>query len=234
MDLYPPTRCECEAANIVESDPLNCQLLEGALRARRNRVVVVGSAVDSMRMLALLKDVRPDVAIISAQLRKGPLEGFHVLRELRSRKPETRAILLLPSRERGPVVDAFRCGAQGIVFRDEPLETLCKCVHAVHQGQVWANSEHLGYVLEALSQTKPLRLQDPRGWDLLSKRQCDVVRLVADGMTNREISRQLRLSEHTVRNYLFQIFDKLGVSSRVELVLYCLREKQNGSAVTAG
>lgn len=211
---------------IVEPDFLTCQLLEGALRARRNRVVVVGSAVDSVRMLALLKDVQPDVAIISTQLR-GSLEGFQALRELRSKKPTTRAIVLLASRDPERVVDAFRCGAQGVVFRDEPLETLRKCVHAVHQGQVWANSEHLGYVLQALSEAKPLRLQDPRGSHLLSKRQSDVVRLVADGMTNREISNELRLSEHTVRNYLFQIFDKLGVSNRVELVRYILREKHD-------
>lgn len=60
---------------------------------------------------------------------------------------------------------------------------------------------------------------------LLSKREADVVRLVSEGLSNREISVQLKLSEHTVRNYLFHVFDKIGVSTRVELVLYCLQEK---------
>jgi len=128
------------------------------------------------------------------------------------------------------VIDAFRCGAHGVVFRDEPLETLGKCIHAVHQGQVWANSEQLGYILEALSLTMPMRWQDARGIDLLSKREELVVRQVAEGMTNREISVHLKLSEHSVRNYLFRIFDKLGVSSRVELVLYCLQERPSGAA----
>jgi DNA-binding NarL/FixJ family response regulator len=125
------------------------------------------------------------------------------------------------------VIDAFRCGAHGVIFRDEPLETLSKCIHAVHQGQVWANSMHLGYLLEVLGQTKAIHLQDARGSNLLSKREETVVRLVADGLTNKAISSELHLSEHTVRNYLFRIFDKLGVSSRVELVLYCLQERRS-------
>jgi DNA-binding NarL/FixJ family response regulator len=138
---------------------------------------------------------------------------------------KTRAVMLLSSRERAPIIDAFRSGAHGVIFRDEPFETLSKCIHAVHQGQVWANSQHLGCLLEALAQVKPLRLQDARGVNLLSQREEKVVRLVAEGLTNRQISAELGLSEHTVRNYLFRIFDKLGVSTRVQLVLYCLQEK---------
>jgi DNA-binding NarL/FixJ family response regulator len=68
-------------------------------------------------------------------------------------------------------------------------------------------------------------LQDARGLNLLSKRDENVVRLVSEGLTNRQISSDLGLSEHTVRNYLFRIFDKLGVSTRVELVLYCLQDR---------
>ncbi len=134
--------------------------------------------------------------------------------------------MLLASRERELVVDAFRCAAHGVIFRDEPLS---KCIHAVHRGQVWAISEHLGYLLEALARMKPMNLQDARGANLLSKREETVARLVAEGLTNREISNELRLSEHTVRNYLLGIFDKLGVSSRVGLVLYCLQDRRAGT-----
>jgi DNA-binding NarL/FixJ family response regulator len=82
-----------------------------------------------------------------------------------------------------------------------------------------------GIFAGSLAQVKPLRLQDARGVNLLSQREEKVVRLVAEGLTNKQISAELGLSEHTVRNYLFKIFDKLGVSTRVELVLYCLQEK---------
>jgi DNA-binding NarL/FixJ family response regulator len=211
---------------IAEANQLNCQLVESAFRSKRTHVAVVASAIDSRQTLALLKEREPDVAIISAQLESGPLDGYHILRELHSLQSKTRSILLLGSRERELVIDAFRCGARGVVFRDEPLETLAKCIHAVHRGQVWANSQHLGYLLDVLSQM-PMRLHDAHGMDLLSKREGDVVRLVSEGLTNRGISAQLGLSEHTVRNYLFKIFDKLGVSTRVELVLYCFQERQS-------
>jgi len=214
---------------IAEANQMNCQLVASAFRPSRYRVAVVASATESMRALALLKEIQPDVAVISAQLKEGPLEGYRVLRELRLLHARTRAIMLLESRSRETVVDAFRFGAHGVIFRDEPLETLAKSIHAVHQGQVWANSEHLGYLLDALTHALPLRVQDARGVNLLSKREEDVVRLVAEGLTNREISHRLRLSDHTVRNYLFKIFDKLGVSSRVELVLYCLQQRNSNS-----
>src|SRR5271167_4692130 len=210
---------------IAESDHMNCQLVESAFRPKRTHVTIVASAVDSNRALALVKETKPDIAIISAKLQEGPLEGYRLLRALRSLQFKTRTIMLLDSREPDFVIDAFRCGAHGVVFRDEPLETLGKCIHAVHQGQVWANSEHLGYLLDALGHAKPLHLQDSRGLNLLSKREENVVRLVSEGLTNRQISSDLGLSEHTVRNYLFRIFDKLGVSTRVELVLYCLQDR---------
>jgi DNA-binding NarL/FixJ family response regulator len=215
---------------VAEANEMNCQLVENALRPKRYRVNVVGSAVDTSGVVNLLKERAPDVAVISSQLREGPLQGFRLVRELRNLQPRTRAVMLLDTRERDLVIDAFRCGAHGIVFRDEPLETLGKCIHAVHRGQVWANSEQLGYVLEALSLTMPMRLQDAHGMDLLSKREELVVRQVAEGMSNREISVHLHLSEHTIRNYLFKIFDKLGVSTRVELVLYCLQERQGSGS----
>ena len=96
----------------------------------------------------------------------------------------------------------------------------------VHQGQVWANSLHLRHLIDALGQAMPMRLQDANGIELLSKREDQVVRLLSQGLTNKDISRELGLSQHTIRNYLFRIYDKLGVSTRVELVLYFLQERE--------
>src|SRR5256712_9312817 len=80
------------------------------------------------------------------------------------------------------------------------------------------------YILGELVATRPLRIIDAHGCSLLSKREEEVVALVADGLTNRQISEQLKLSEHTVKNYLFKVFEKLGISTRVELVLYALSQ----------
>ncbi len=216
---------------IAEASHLACQLLENALQPRRHGVAVIASAVDSHHALALLEERKPDIAVVSAHLEEGPLEGYRVLEELRARQSRTRAIMLLDSREREFVTDAFRCGAHGVIFRDEPLEIVGKCIRAVHQGQVWASSEHLGYLLDILSHAAPARLRNAHALELLTKRQKDVARLVCEGLTNREISAQLGLSGHTVRNYLFQIFDKLGVSTRLELALCCLHKKEETPAV---
>lgn len=215
---------------IAEANQMNCQLVENALRPRRLKLSVVASTVESSRALALLKDCEPDVALISSHLHEGPLAGFAVLREMKARHVRTRAVMLLETNKRELVIDAFRNGAHGVIFRDEPIEILSKCLHAVHRGQIWANSQNLHFVVDALAESKALNLHDARGIQLLSKREERVARLVVDGMTNRQISAALGLSEHTVRNYLFRIFDKVGVSTRVELVLYCLQGKHNNGA----
>lgn len=217
---------------IAENSFLNCQLVERALRSQRNRLDVVGSAVKGAETVALVHEKQPDVAVISAQLQDGVLQGYRVLDEIRLACPRTRAVMLLHSRERELVLDAFRCGARGVVFRDQPLGVLGKCIHAVYQGQVWANSETMSHLVEALGRIKPAHIRNAHGGELLSKREAEVVRLVAEGLNNREISLRLVLSEHTVRNYLFHIFDKLGISSRIELVLYWWQQQMSGSPIT--
>ena len=230
MQKALPSRISLVSVVVAEANRMNCDLVENVFRPGRHRVSVVGSAVESGRAIEVLKETQPDVAVIGAQLGDGPLKGFQVLRELHSLGLKTRAVLLLDIRDREKIVDAFRSGAHGVVVRDEPLETLFKCVHAVHQGQVWANSQQLEYVLAALGDAMPIHARDSKGTALLSKREEDVVRLVAEGLTNREIAKGLKLSEHTIRNYLFNIFERLGISSRVELVLYCLQNRsgENG------
>jgi two-component system nitrate/nitrite response regulator NarL len=230
MERVQQSRSSAISVLVAESNYLNCQLLETALRRKHRAFDVIGSAVESRQTLSLIEQHKPDVVVISAQLEGGPLEGYRVLNGLRSLHTATRAILLLDSRERDLAIDAFRCGAHGVIFRDERIETLGRCIHAVHQGQVWANSEQLGYLLDALCQSMPLNFREGARLDLLSKRQEDVVRLVAQGLTNRDVAAKLGLSEHTIRNYLFQIFDRVGVSTRVELVLYYLHNVQHSAA----
>lgn len=208
---------------IAEANQLNCQLIQSAFRRSRRRVVVSGATVETVDALNVLKEQQPDVAVVSSRLITGPLDGFNLVRNIRTLKLRTRVVMLLESRERELVIDAFRVGAHGVVFRDEPLETLTKCIHAVREGQVWANSLNLGYLLDALVHAMPFSAPKFSGTNRLTRRETDIVKLLVEGMTNREISAQLRLSEHTVRNYLFKVFDKVGVSTRVELVLYFLR-----------
>lgn len=100
------------------------------------------------------------------------------------------------------------------------MKALLKCIRIVHQGQIWASNEDLEHLTTALAHLKAIDLNDAVGIPLLTSREEDVVRLVSDGLKNREIADKLGLAEHSIRNYLNRIFDKLGVSTRVELILY--------------
>jgi DNA-binding NarL/FixJ family response regulator len=101
----------------------------------------------------------------------------------------------------------------------------------VHQGQIWASNLQLRYLVESLAAIAPPPITDAQGVSLLTKREQSLVQLVAEGRTNRDISRELGLSEHTVRNYLFRIFNKLGTSNRLELALYVINQRGSRSHV---
>ena len=153
---------------------------------------------------------------------------MHVLRELQDSHPQTRFVLLCKSLNNDLVVDAFRAGAMGVFCRTESFVRLCKCIRVVHQGQVWASSDQLRLMLGALKKASPLRMTSANGPNRLAKREAQVVDLVAEGLTNRDIALKLGITEHTVSNYLFRIYNKLGISSRVELVLYVMKHREDG------
>src|SRR5580698_232876 len=198
---------------------MNSQLLATALE-RDKRFQVLDSPVDVSAVIAAVAKEKPAVIVISAEIDGNPRRGFEIAREIHSLHSETRIVMLLDSSERSQVVEAFRAGARGVFARSESLKSLAKCIACVNQGQIWANTKELRFLLEALGEALPLRVIDARGTELLSRREQEVVRCVAEGLSNREIAQRLGLTEHTVKNYLFRIFDKLGVSKRVEVVLY--------------
>ena len=203
----------------ADATRMNSQLLAAALE-RDKRFEVLDPVPDARGIIAAVAKQRPAVVVISAELDDDKRKGFEVARELRALHAETRVVMLLDSSERSQVVEAFRAGARGVFCRSESLMSLARCIHCVAEGQIWANSRELRYLLEALGEALPLRVMDTRGAALLSRREVEVVRCVAEGLSNREIAQRLGLTEHTVKNYLFRIFDKLGVSKRVEVVLY--------------
>jgi two-component system nitrate/nitrite response regulator NarL len=203
----------------ADATRMNSQLLAAALE-RDKRFEVLDPVSDARGIVAAVAKEKPAVVVISAELDEDKRKGFEVARELHSLHVETRVVMLLDSSERSQVVEAFRTGARGVFCRSESLMSLARCIQCVSAGQIWANSRELRYLLEALGEALPLRVIDARGAALLSRREVEVVRCVAEGLSNREIAQRLGLTEHTVKNYLFRIFDKLGVSKRVEVVLY--------------
>ncbi len=206
--------------------PIACELLAEALR--RSKFQVVASLVSVADFGRAAENDRPDVALVSAALQEGPLAGLRALRDLHLASAAVKNIMLLDKYDPEMIISAFRGGAKGVFFSADPFNQLCKCIRAVHKGEVWASSREMQLVLEALGTAVPLRPVSAVGNRLLTAREERVVAQVAQGLTNREIAQKLALSENTVKNYLFRVFDKLGVSSRVELVLYCAHNVGDG------
>lgn len=202
---------------VADSTRIHTQLLADALRNDRG-LQVVATASNSEELLAAITRVPIDVVVVSHNLDNRPGHGTEVLREMRSIRPRIRGVILLDASEPHEVLECFRAGARGIFSKQERIETLCQCIRSVHEGQMWARGVDLDHVLEALAQSPLVRATNHKGIELLSARERQVIQHVAGGMSNREIAQALHLSPHTVKNYLFRIFDKLGVSSRTELL----------------
>ena len=221
---------------VADDTRIHTQLLADALR-RDRQLEVISPPARSRDLVETVRLNRVKVGVLSSNLDEEPLRGFELLRELRASDPGILAIMLLDSSKREAVLQAFRAGARGIFSRHDSLETLSKSIRSVCDGQIWANSEQLSFAVEALATSPVVRAVDSNGLSLLSKREMDVVRSLAEGLTNREIAARLGLSQHTIKNYLFRVYDKLGVSSRLELLFMTLTQAgapQSSSPGTLG
>jgi DNA-binding NarL/FixJ family response regulator len=207
---------------VADSVSMSCHLLADALeRSERYHAL---AADTPKKVLQLSEKERFEVVLLGSAFSTDPMESIGFVTQLRSLHPEVGVVVLLDTLNRNLVVEAFRSGARGVFSRSESFEALCKCIRCVHEGQVWASSAGLHFVLEALVEHGPVASRLP-GTRPLSKREEQITVLVAEGYSNREISERLALSEHTIKNYLFRVFEKLGVATRVGLTLYALKSK---------
>jgi DNA-binding NarL/FixJ family response regulator len=216
---------------IALGTPMDCQLLQTAVKGSRQRFDVVACAVSKRGILDCLARGTVDVALISSDLEDGRLAGLDVLPSIRVAYSTTPAIVLFDTWQDDLIVHAFRAGAKGVFCRlEKQLDLLWKCINAVHEGQVWANSGQLQLLLNALRSEVATRPASSPGLKSLAAREAQVANLVSEGLPNKEIALKLGLTEHTVSNYLFRIYNKLGVSTRIELALYVMKDRDRTDA----
>jgi DNA-binding NarL/FixJ family response regulator len=211
---------------VADSGPLQSQLLTRALRSRRE-FQVFAVPLETSALDKFLQSNQADVVLIAG----GHLPDLSLLRWMRITYPRVAPVLLADKDDREQVINALRAGAKGIfLFTRSPFRMLCKCILCVYRGEIWINNQQMQYVLDALSEVPTLRVVNSNGRSLLTPREEQVVALVADGLSNRDVATELGLSEHTIKKYLLRIFDKVGISSRVELVLYAMSHGENRPA----
>jgi len=209
---------------VANSNRTQSQLLLAALR-RQPRLEVSICRSETSDCLARIEGRSTDVILLGDGLQETLSYSLETVRAIRLNFPAVAIVLLLNSYDRNVVVGSLRAGARGLFCQaSQPFKALCKCIQAVHDGQVWMNGEQMEYVIEELVQTARGNVVELKRNPLLTPREKQVVTLVAEGLCNREAAKQLNVTENTVKKSLLRIFDKLGVSNRVELVLYALSQ----------
>jgi two-component system nitrate/nitrite response regulator NarL len=165
--------------------------------------------------------LKPDVLLLD--LRMPEKDGLSVLENVNFDSLPTRVIVLTAAEDDRDIVRAMRLGARGIVLKQSASDLLVKSIRKVHQGEIWLDNRMTAEVINAFK--KSSEGVGRRDKPLLSDREREIVQLVAQGFRNREIGEKLFISEQTVKNHLHNIFDKLGVSDRLELALYAIHHR---------
>jgi DNA-binding NarL/FixJ family response regulator len=209
---------------LAHHSTLECKLLSEALRSDAGfRFALCG--LEAADILRTLRQFKAEVILI---VDSGACEHVcEVVRSVHRRYPHCKLVILLSEWQRSAIPELFRLGVRGVINMEAAeIELLSKCIVKVNQGQFWLSSRELDDVLQEFSKSCRVRFVNPRGQKLLSPRELEVVTLLAEGLTNRDIASELRISPYTVRNYLSQIFDKVGVSTRTELVRFAFAQSR--------
>jgi|SRR5215470_6459957 len=210
---------------VADSGHIQSELLCGALR-RQPGMTVRSCGSQLIHCLEALQTASTDVLVLSDDP-SVPDHQIDTLRALHSRYPSVRLILSVDKYDRNLVVEALDAGTRGLFRRaDQTFRALCRCITVVNRGEFWVSSEQLEYVVEALRMGVPHRVINSKNIGLLTPREEQVVNLVAGGISNRAVAQQLGVKENTIKKSLLRVYDKLGVSNRIELVLHTLSHQK--------
>lgn len=185
---------------------------------------VAGEAANGLEAVALVTELRPAILLLDLAMPKLP--GLQTLRELSQTHSETKTILLTAAIERRQILEALQCGARGVVMKDCATSMLLKAIHSVMRGLYWVGEEPVADLFAYLNQqTTPEAKPRARSDFGLTRRETEILAAIVAGLSNKEIASRFTLSEDTVKHHLTSIFDKVGVSSRLELALFAINNR---------
>ena len=186
---------------------------------------VVGEAADGSEAVSSARRLHPDVLLLDLAMPRVP--GMDALRELTSDSgSSTKIIILTAAIEKAQIVEALQVGARGIILKESATQLLLKGIRSVMAGQYWVGRESVNDIVEYLKSTAAGAQADAQAKNFgLTKREMEILGTIVAGFTNKEIAKKFNLSEDTVKHHLTNIFDKVGVSSRLELALFAINHR---------
>lgn len=205
---------------IADDHPLLRQGLRQVLELSGD-VAVVGEAVNGRQCLELARQVRPDVVLMDVNMPE--MNGLEVARAIKGEMPGVAVVILTVHDAEDYLVEAVQAGVEGYVLKDAESSAVLEAVRSCSRGQSYLQPQLAGRLMTGMRRREKERT-DERPLDVLTEREFDVLKLLAEGTSNRDIGERLYISEKTVKNHTNSIFRKMGVSDRTQAVLEAIRK----------
>lgn len=225
--MTPPIR-----VLIADGQPVVIQGLRSVL-GENGAIQIIGEATDGLEAINKAIHLDPDIVLMDLKLPR--LDGLSVIRNLQARAPRSKVLLFASTDCRDEFVEAMKLGCAGVLLKEGPLHLIEKSLNRVYAGEIWLDANTTAAVIRQFSSPVPATGELPanaaipslggkssRERTQLSQREREIIVLIAQGYKNKEIAEKMFITEQTVKNHLHNVFDKLGVSDRLELALYAI------------
>ena len=209
---------------IVDAHPIVLEGLKAVLN-RQSGLEVIGEAADGVEAIEKTVQLNPDIVLMDVKLPR--VDGLTVLRSIQTRAPRSKVVLFAAPEHKDEFVEAMKLGCCGILLKDAAPSLIEKSIQKVHAGEIWLDSTTTAAVIRQFASPSEFPAAHGNGKPnreraQLSQREREIIVLIAQGYKNKEIAEKMFITEQTVKNHLHNVFDKLGVSDRLELALYAI------------